>query len=371
MSRLITSRWVRLALAMAVVTAVVVAVLRLRRPSSARRPVAVPEPTRAEAVPRTGAAPKVKAWPPAPILGTPNPEILRGYATPTKLPHFLTRRPAPRPPLDHATRRLLTRWGAVVCALCLLAVCAQFLESTVFSGRGHAGEPVFGPVTRAQELAPEVQETPAPVVLDADCHPAVRRPQLRARSPRVTRAVNRQWVRIERWLRVNAPRTYGALAAPARPGTIAVAEAQMGLRLPEDLRASLLRHNGGGPSLLGEDPLGVRGIRDSWRMLCEVDGTDDHPADEKDERSEWWDGRMVPFTADGTGCHLLVDSVMRDVGRSCDDSPIGFTPGGVRVRSYYALLKATADALETGGSIGYWRPRAVEGVLDWDIVGSP
>ncbi|MEV4090728.1 SMI1/KNR4 family protein [Streptosporangium saharense] len=369
MSRLITSRWVRLALATAVVTAVVVAVLRLRRPSPVRRPVTVSEPPRVEAAPRTGAASKVKAWPPAPILGTPNPEILRGYATPARLPDFLTRRPAPRPPLDHATRRLLTRWGAVACALCLLAVGAQFLESTVFSGRGHAGEPVVGEPVVGH--VPEVQETPAPVVLDADCHPAARRPHLRARSPRVTRAVNRQWVRIERWLRVNAPRTYGTLAAPARPGTIAVAEAQMGLRLPEDLRASLLRHNGGGVSLLGEDPLDVRRIRDSWRMLCEVDGTDDHLADEKDERSEWWDGRMIPFTADGTGCYLLVDSVARDVGRSCEDSPIGFTPGGVRVRSYYALLKATADALETGGSIGYWRPRAVEGVLDWDVVNSP
>ncbi|MFF0576446.1 SMI1/KNR4 family protein [Streptosporangium saharense] len=358
MSRLITSRWVRLALATAVVTAVVVAVLRLRRLSPVRRPVAVPEPTRAEV------ASKVEAWPPAPILGTPDTKILRGYATPARLPGFLTRRPAPRPPLDRATRRFLTRWGAVACALCLLAVGAQFLESTVFSGRGHAGKPVVGRV-------PEVQETPAPVVLDADCHPAARRPHLRARNPRVTRAVNRQWVRIERWLRVNAPRTYGTLAAPARPGTIAVAEAQMGLRLPEDLRASLLRHNGGGVSLLGEDPLDVRRIRDSWRMLCEVDGTDDHLAEEKDERSEWWDGRMIPFTADGTGCYLLVDSVVRDVGRSCEDSPIGFTPGGVRVKSYYALLKATADALETGGRIGYWRPRAVEGVLDWDVVGSP
>ncbi|MFF4987358.1 SMI1/KNR4 family protein [Streptosporangium saharense] len=358
MSRLITSRWVRLALAAAVVTAVVVAVLRLRRPSPVRRPVAVPEPTRAEVTS------KVEAWPPAPILGTPDTKILRGYATPARLPGFLTRRPAPRPPLDRATRRFLTRWGAVACALCLLAVGAQFLESTVFSGRGHAGKPVVGRV-------PEVQETPAPVVLDADCHPAARRPHLRARNPRVTRAVNRQWVRIERWLRVNAPRTYGTLAAPARPGTIAVAEAQMGLRLPEDLRASLLRHNGGGVSLLGEDPLDVRRIRDSWRMLCEVDGTDDHLAEEKDERSEWWDGRMIPFTADGTGCYLLVDSVVHDVGDRCEDSPIGFTPGGVRVRSYYALLKATADALETGGRIGYWRPRAVEGVLDWDVVGSP
>lgn len=369
MSRLITSRWVRLALATAVVTAVVVAVLRLRRPSPARRPVAVPEPTRAEAVPR--ATPKAKAWPPAPILGTPDTKILRGYATPARLPGFLTRRPVPRPPLDHATRRFLTRWGAVACALCLLAVGAQFLESTVFSGRGHAGEPVVGSVTQAQELVPEVQEPPVPVVLDADCHPTARRPHLRARSPRVTRAVNRQWVRIERWLRANAPRTYGTLAAPARPGTIAVAEAQMGLRLPEDLRASLLRHNGGGPSLLGEDPLDVRGIRDSWRMLCEVDGTDDHLAEEKDERAEWWDGRMIPFTADGTGCYLLVDSVVRDVGRSCEDDAIGFTAGGVRLKSYYALLKATADALETGGSIGYWRPRAVEGVLDWDIVSGP
>ncbi|MFD0891901.1 SMI1/KNR4 family protein, partial [Streptosporangium algeriense] len=155
---------------------------------------------------------------------------------------------------------------------------------------------------------------------------------------------------------------------------IAVAEAQMGLRLPDDLRASLLRHNGGAPALLGENPLDVRGIRDNWRMLCGVDGVDAYLGDaylgeEGDERSEWWDGRMIPFTADGTGCHLFVDSVVRDVGGRCEDGVLGFTPGGVRLRSYYALLKATADALETGGRIGYWKPRAAGGTLGWDVVG--
>ncbi|MFC3981381.1 SMI1/KNR4 family protein [Streptosporangium jomthongense] len=372
MSRLITSRWVRLALVAAVVTAVVVAVLRLRRPPAVRRQEGLPEPSRAEtaAAPGVRAAPEPRAWPPAPILGTPNAEILKGYATVTRPPAFLTRQAVPRTPLDGAARRVLTRWAAAACALGLLAVGAQVLDDAVFSGRRHAGEPCAGETVCQRAAAPvtEILETPAPAVPDADCDPAARTPHRRPVSPRVTRAVDRQWNRIERWLRANTPRTYRALSAPARSGTIAVAEAQMGLRLPDDLRASLLRHNGGAPLLMGESPLDVRGIRDTWRTLCEVDGVDGYTGEEIGERSEWWDGRMIPFTADGTGCHLLIDSVARDVGGKCEDEPIGFTPGGVRLRSYYALLKATADALETGGRIGYWRPRAAGGALDWEIV---
>lgn len=47
---------------------------------------------------------------------------------------------------------------------------------------------------------------------------------------------------------------------------------------------------------------------------------------------------------------------------------MSFRPGGVRIRSYYALLKAIADAMENGDSIGYWKPEAVAGELNWEIL---
>ncbi|WP_433255175.1 SMI1/KNR4 family protein [Streptosporangium sp. CA-135522] len=431
MLRLITSRWVRLALAAAVAAAVVVAILRLRL---RRRPVAVPG-----AVPRGEAetAPRVEtereaapSWPPAPILGTPTAEDLKRYAVRPYIPRFLTTPLPAREPLDSLTRRRLTRWGAVAVALCLLVLGTQALENATFSKEAATSEeaavgPAFATVVgscerggmasavppdvggdraetlcearppSAQDLfdqargedlqtpttvsdpetspAPEATTEPYPYkpVSDADCHPVTRAPRARPLSPRVVRAVNRQWGRIERWLKANAPASHRTLRPPARARTIAVAEAQMGLRFPNDLRASLLRHNGAAMTsgarpfgFLGDTALGVREIRDTWRTLC---GTDDQDED-SEPRAEWWDGRMIPVGSDGSGDHLVIDSVRHDVGETDNESGMGFTPGQVSIRSHYALLKATADALETGGTVGYWKPLVTEGELDWQVA---
>ncbi|MGJ6961526.1 SMI1/KNR4 family protein [Streptosporangium sp. G11] len=222
-------------------------------------------------------------------------------------------------------------------------------------------------------------ETPAPheaatAIPDADCHPRARTPRVRALSPRVTRAVNRQWRRIERWLGANAPASLRTLGEPAGARTIAVAEAQMGLRFPDDLRAFLLRHNGASVvadtwpfGFIGNWNQGVREIRDTWRRLCGIDGEVEVEGDDG-ARTEWWDGRMIPFGADGSGNHLVIDSVRRDVGDTDHEGQMSFTPGGTPISSYYGLLKATAHALETGGSIGYWKPVVADGELDWDVV---
>jgi hypothetical protein len=148
----------------------------------------------------------------------------------------------------------------------------------------------------------------------------------------------------------------------------------MGVRFPDDLRASLLRHEGStavpgtvGFGFLGTTSASVREIRDTWRMLCGIDGGDHTDGPDIDPRSDWWDGRMLPVGANGMGDHLVVDSVRRDVGQTDHEGTMSFTPGGARIRSYHALLKATADALETGGSLGYWKPTVVAGRLDWQV----
>ncbi|WP_156056374.1 SMI1/KNR4 family protein [Streptosporangium roseum] len=427
MLRLITSRWVRLALVAAAVAAIVVAVLRLRR-----SPAVPGAALRAEIVPGSGAAPGSEAgavpapspqWPPAPILGTPTADDLKHYATGAYMPRFLTGAPPSRAPLDDATRRRLTRWGAVAVALCLLVFATQLLETSTFSKDGTTASSTeeeyteehffaegdhdvldgrdcmpasprpggwFAALCKKEaeperagsgggENAPTFQDL-IPLVSapeeraegpDTDCAPVVRTPVARKVSPRVTRAVNRQWARIERWLKANAPASRRTLRGPARARTIAVAEAQMGLRFPNDLRASLLRHNGaaavGGTwpfGFLSNGFLGVREIRDTWRGLCEVDGE----SEGSDPRTEWWDGRMIPFGSDGSGNHLVVDSVMRDVGKTDHEGQMSFTPGGVPIRSHYALLKAVADAMETGGAVGHWKPGVTEGEFDWDVV---
>ncbi|GGP78212.1 hypothetical protein GCM10010140_02980 [Streptosporangium pseudovulgare] len=409
---------------------IVVVIMRLRgrpaAPAAGPRPVSAPAPV---SPPAPGPGPKSEGqWPPVPILGVPTADDLRRYGSGARLPRFLTAERPPRRPLDGPVRRRLTRWGAVAAALVLLAAGAQALESNVFSGgagaravraeKDHvedapACEPGWGAVFTCQtlteesypypgedpggfegDLAARAEATGGPYPMetgspegtagpygdsgapDADCRPGTARPRVRAVPPRVTRAVNRQWARIERWLRRNAPKTYRTLAGPGRARTIAVAEAQMGLRFPNDLRASLLRHDGTvaagrawpfGP--LDNGLMSVREIRDTWRMLCGIDDTDD-TAGPSDPRTEWWDGRMIPFGADGSGNHLVADSLIRDVGEHDHEGQLDFEPGGVPVRSYYALLKAMADALETGGTIGYWKPLAVDGELRWDVPDS-
>ncbi|MGC5015424.1 SMI1/KNR4 family protein [Streptosporangium sp. DT93] len=384
-------------------------------PSPAR--AGSPSPARAQTPAEAGSGP-VPPWPPVPVLGVPTAEELRRYdagpsAFRSAVEGFFTRTRPPREPLDEATLRRLRRWGAAGLAFLLLLGGVQALEAAVFSpgasiessqlyedGSCSAGVrvdppaftvcmdeseagaftdplPVPDPVT--PEVFPEMSEPappePAPgPSADADCRPVTAAPRVRPVDPRVTRAVNRQWRRIERWLAANAPESRRTLGEPGRAGTIAVAEAQTGLRFPDSLRASLLRHDGSFSSgdtwafgFQGDANLSVRGIRDTWRMLCGIDARDESETDSPGPRSEWWDGRMIPISADGLGNHLVIDSVERDVGQTDHEGIMDFTVGGTRIRSYHALLKATADALETGGSVGYMRPVVVGGKLEWEV----
>lgn len=309
----------------------------------------------------------------------------------------------PRQPLDEAVRRTLTRWGVAGLALVLLAGGAQVLESAVFSKETGGEASVVSPSAElydvpCADVLPDISdacsfaeietlevpdssgEAPWQVpgyesVPDADCRPENAAPRERKLNTKVARAVDRQWRRVEAWLKTNAPRTYRTLGKPGEPEAIAAAEAEMGSLFPDDLRASLLRHDGvvhlndiEAFGFLGNSNASVREIRDTWRRLCLVEGEDDGTQGFPDPRSEWWDGRMLPFGSDGLGDHLVVDSVKRDVGVTDHEGSMSFTPGGVRIRSYYALLKATADALEDGGSIGYWKPQAVAGELRWKAL---
>ncbi|MFC7643619.1 hypothetical protein ACFQX6_24685 [Streptosporangium lutulentum] len=87
MSKLITSRWVRLVLAVAAVAAIVVAVLRLRRSPAGQNP-ATSETASGGETGEAGNAPE-PSWPPVPILGVPTDDDLVRYATgPSALERF-------------------------------------------------------------------------------------------------------------------------------------------------------------------------------------------------------------------------------------------------------------------------------------------
>ncbi|MEV4164441.1 SMI1/KNR4 family protein [Nonomuraea dietziae] len=398
MRRSIMSRGLWLALSAAMVAATIVVIARSRRRPPGPRPVRQDEAVSDTSLPARTESEPASPWPPVPVLGTPTADDLQRYTTrPSVLdgPAFarMFEEREPRQPLDEAVRRRLIRWGVAGLALLLLAGGAQVLESAVFSKEA-GGE--TNAVSPCAEVPPEMRdacsfaevqtlevpnsdsgEAPGQVqahgwVPDADCRPENATPRVRKLNAKVARAVDRQWRRIEAWLKTNAPRSHRTLGKPGEPEVIAAAEAEMGSLFPDDLRASLLRHDGvvhlddiEAFGFLGNSNASVREIRDTWRQLCLIDDEDDGTQGFTDPRTEWWDGRMLPFGSDGLGDHLVVDSVKRDVGDTDHEGIMSFTPGGVRIRSYYALLKATADAMEDGGSIGYWKPEAVAGELRW------
>ncbi|MGW4476475.1 SMI1/KNR4 family protein [Nonomuraea sp. NPDC004354] len=424
MRRLIMSRGVWLALFAAVVAAGIVAIVRSRRRPPVQRAEAAPAtpvpapapPVTPVPVPAQSSRPRAP-WPPAPVLGTPTAEDLHRYAArPSVLDHpaFAEMDDRPRVPLEPAVRRRLTRWGIAGLTLLVLAAGTQALESAVFSKERPEEEArqvasfvsqdalcdkttsdvdarclfaaiderqaderqvverqvVEGVETQAPAPVPDYQPTP-----DADCRPGSAGPRVRKVDAKVARAVNRQWRRIEAWLKTNAPKSYRTLGRPGRAEDIAAAEARMGSPFPDDLRASLLRHDGTvevkdvwGFGFLGNWSLSVEEMHGTWQQLCEIDGEDIRDGGFSDPRTDWWDGRMLPIGSDGSGNHLVIDSVERDVGDTDHEGSMTFTPGGRPIRSYYALLKATADAMEGNGSIGYWKPKAVAGELDWEVL---
>ncbi|MFI7442258.1 SMI1/KNR4 family protein [Nonomuraea indica] len=216
--------------------------------------------------------------------------------------------------------------------------------------------PGTGPATPAAE--PAARETPG-------CRPAARPVVVRPLDPKVRRAVDRQWRRIERWLEARAPRTYAALEGPGRAGTIAVAESQMGVGFPDDLRASLLRHDGSAAFGFGHPAhLGVREIRDAWRALCRGGGPRGDGV-----AGGTWHGGLIPVQRRADGGWSVLRARTGDAGHRTGTPGAGGRPEAQRAGrgayAWYALVRATADALERGGQVQGREPRVVRGSLRW------
>ncbi|GAA3844471.1 hypothetical protein GCM10022226_79520 [Sphaerisporangium flaviroseum] len=345
MLRLIRSRVVRLALAVTAVGAVIGAAVWTWR-----------------ALSRRGGPPIREGSPPAAEPGPPEP--VAGHA-PAEAPS-----PPAAPEGETAVGRIgvrtIRRWAYPAAGLCVLAAGGAALGNALLTGpRNSSAEPASRPSVVAVVVAPsrDASRERAPGTRrNSTCRPARGAVAAPAEDPRVTKAVDRQWRRIERWLRTHAPVTYGELRPPATVRTIAIAESQMGVRFPGSLRASLLRHDGSrsaGSGLLGRRALSVREIRDTWRALCAVEAP-----------PGWvspvarWSGRMIPFAGaftEGAGDEGVVAS---QHGRIWRFGERGFAPGPGWT-TYYAMLRATAGALESGHAAGGRRPEVSGGRLRW------
>ncbi|MER6001626.1 hypothetical protein ABT120_23870 [Nonomuraea angiospora] len=271
--------------------------------------------------------------------------------------------PAPPAPRAVAHARMGLAWAAIagVVALALgaaLIPTGPQAASEVRSAVYQIQQSVMGVTMGADGKSPAPTPTPVaptpaatapapPPGIPAACMVSGQA-TVRPIGPRVRAAVNRQWRRIERWLREHAPRTYASLGAPGRAGTVALAEAQTGLEFPDDLRASLLRHNGmSGPpgarfSFGEERVLGVREIRDQWRESCAARVGRGDPI-----------GRLIRvgtlIEVDADSGHVVASMV----------GPEPIWP------SYHAMLRDMADALEKGRPVFGARATVKGGLLRW------
>ncbi|WP_204046828.1 hypothetical protein [Microbispora siamensis] len=388
MRRLIASRPVRLALAVALVAGVAAGlVVAARRRRAAVPAPAAPHPAR----PAPRHASRDEGDPagrgPEPVLGWPTSEDLERYDRP-EAGAPIARLLDGLPRIERPRGRKARRWTAALVALGLLVLTSQLLENAVFrpeagtaSGRaayaGDHAEPCLadGCTVAGYRLPPGdrpcpasgcgVVGDPAPSADPVADMPAVGPPPsrdpacalrrtgstttvVRPISRRVTVAVNRQWRRIEKWLKAHAPKTYASLNKPAGPRLVAKAEARIGRPIPDSLRASLLRHDGArGPAAFRFPPshaiMGARGLVVSWPEACEMGG-----------------GIPLAYEPD-FGDYLVTNPATGGVGSADWETPYYEDEWS----SYYALLKSTADALAEGGPVAGSVPVVRGGVLEW------
>ncbi|GAA3124573.1 hypothetical protein GCM10017600_29510 [Streptosporangium carneum] len=280
------------------------------------------------------------------------------YDGPMGWPSYLALLEALADSLERGTA--LRDWYPVVTPGCELRWAEEPADS---APTGCAGGPRPSP-TPTPTVEPTPDKPTPEQVRASGCRPARGTPVVRTPGPEVTAQINAVWRRVERWLARKAPATYKLLPPPARPRDIAKVEAAMGLRFPDDLRASLLRHNGAGSWGFGPAPfyelMSAKYVYSDWKMLCDIvlSGSGEGVG-------YWWDGHLIPFAAAHDGGNLFIDTRTGKTGEYFNEEGLTFE-GDVVWPSYLALLKATARSLETGRPIRGWRPTVRKGELDWE-----
>lgn len=125
------------------------------------------------------------------------------------------------------------------------------------------------------------------------------------------------WQRIESWLAIHAPIILKGLLPGATKDTIYYTEEQMGIQLPDDVRASYAIHDGQrgtAPSLMGEwDLLPLQAIVTQWSLLKELldagtfTNADDVVVTVGPVRVNWWNAKWIPVMHNGAGDFYCLD----------------------------------------------------------------
>ncbi len=146
-----------------------------------------------------------------------------------------------------------------------------------------------------------------------------------AAKPKPAGTIDDVWNRLEKALKAAAPEVRKSLKKGTTEAKLTKLEQKLGVTLPSDLRASLLRHDGqkeDGDGLFPEDFVGdmsgefvlmsTAEIESEWRMWRglndggEFTGSKTTPG--KGVRAGWWNPGWIPFATDGGGDSLCVDT---------------------------------------------------------------
>ena len=163
--------------------------------------------------------------------------------------------------------------------------------------------------------------------------------------------VNAAWDRIEKWFSEKAPDM--ELGAGAGAADITALETHIGVALPEELKASLMRHNGVENWTKGE-LLSTGRIKNEWDWrsgLAEDEGYGERPGEDNEFiKNCWFDNSWIPIDADGGGngaCLDLNPGPKGTVGQILDlDHESG--PSGPLFSDFAAYLEKAAEELEGG-----------------------
>ena len=187
-------------------------------------------------------------------------------------------------------------------------------------------------------------------------------------------AVREAWARIDAWRRAHAPDSYEELAPPAGPAAVEAAQAELGVRFPADLLASLACHDGlrhWANCLPVRPPLPVSEIVGHWRMCVEIDEANraDGEGREPEDEEPWWHPQWVPWAQSDGDAQIIDMRPGPDQGRlgMAYHDDCGVFEGGWPSLSAY--LTEVAEVLEKGGAVGgTWVPYLTcDGELWWSL----
>ncbi|MGW9282980.1 SMI1/KNR4 family protein [Streptomyces diastaticus] len=182
------------------------------------------------------------------------------------------------------------------------------------------------------------------------------------------------WARNDACMRAHAPDSYEELAPPAGPAAVEAAQAELGVRFPADLLASLACHDGlrhWANCLPVRPPLPVSEIVGHWRMCVEIDEANraDGEGREPEDEEPWWHPQWVPWAQSDGDAQIIDMRPGPDQGRlgMAYHDDCGVFEGGWPSLSAY--LTEVAEVLEKGGAVGgTWVPYLTcDGELWWSL----